>query len=256
MIVDTHCHLYAPPLGDDTPGVAAAARVRGVARVVVPGVDPSTSAAACDLAAAMPSFVSAAVGWHPQLADTDDVDEGELLALARRPGVVAIGEIGLDGEVGEPAADVQERRLRAQLRVARETGLPVLLHCRRAFARLTELLREEYAGGAGGILHAWAGSAESLRDLLPLGFMVGVAGTATRPHNTRIRALVAALPLDRIVVETDAPYIASLRHPRGESEPADAADVCATIAELHGVSVEEAARITTANARRALARLP
>ena len=255
MVVDTHCHLYVPPLGDDVPGVAAAARARGVNRVVVPGVDPATSAIACALASQMPDFASAAVGWHPQFVRDDEVDEDALMALARRPGVVAIGEIGLDGEVEAPAADVQERRLRAQLRVARKAGLPVLLHCRRAFTRLTEILREEFADGPGGILHAWAGSAESLRDLLPFGLCLGVAGTATRPHNTRVRALVAALPPDRIVVETDAPYIASLRHAKGASEPADAADVCATIAELHGISFDEAARITTENARRVL-RIP
>ena len=254
-LVDTHCHLYVPPLGDDISGVVSRAKARGVGRIVVPAINLATSAIACRLASVHPGFGYAAVGYHPQLVTHDDVDTEALARLAKLPGVVAVGEIGLDAEVEVPPIDLQERRFAAQLRLAKKLDLPVLIHCRRAFARLTEILREEFAGGPGGILHAWAGSPEVLRDLVPMGFFVGVAGTVTRPGATRARAMAGALPLDRVVVETDSPYIGTATKARGNSEPADAADVCTAIAELKGIPVDEAGRVTTENAIRVL-RLP
>lgn len=248
--IDTHCHLYASPLGECESRVVAEARESGVKGLIVPGVDEASSACAIEMAARHIG-VWAAAGVHPQMCDCGEVRASTLGELARRPKVVAIGEIGLDFEVGRPGPEEQEMRFRTQMELAWELGLPVLVHCRKAFGRTVEILRE-FGAGPGGILHSWAGSAQMLDALWDLGYCCGVSGVITRPGAKKRRKIVSEIPLERTVLETDSPYIGTERSPKGEVAPADIPEICRALAEIHGVSEEEAARVTTRNARNLL----
>jgi len=250
LLVDTHCHLTSPPLAGQVDVVLDAAAAVGVGLVIVPGIDGASSREAVALAARFPGRVFAAVGDHPQVDAAQATDLRLLRELAVQPGVVAMGEIGLDGELATPGLDVQEARLRAQLRLARELGLPVLLHCRKSWARFATILREELPGGPGGVLHAWAGSAELYRELAPLGLLCGVAGVVTWPVARRLRATLAHIPPSQLLLETDAPYIGTASRPRGTVRPQELPEILHALAALTGLAPAELARATTANARR------
>ncbi len=248
-LIDTHCHLDAEPMGRDVPGVLARARAAGVEVVVVPGVDLATSRQAVERAR-QDAGVVAAVGFHPDIVDeTGAADVDALEALIGGGGVVAVGEIGLDAVGPGRDAAAQEAAFRAQVALARAHGLPVLVHCRAAFGRLVEILESFGPSGPGGILHAWNGSAEVAERLGRLGFRVGVGGVATRLGATRVRTALAAIPLDRMVLETDAPFIGTATRSKGVVEPADLPEIAAALAALKGVPADEVARITTGNAR-------
>jgi TatD DNase family protein len=255
QLVDTHCHLFDPPMGADPAAVLARARAAGVAEVWVPGVDLESSTRALELGAGLPG-VRVAVGLHPQAVGRDrgrvEAELRGLEALLGAGRAVAVGEIGLDAEV-EGDLDLQLRAFETQLALAERYELPVLVHCRGAFARLLSVLEEIPGAGPAVLLHAWAGSAEMLEQLPRSRTFFGVAGVATRPESTRARARVQALPLDRLVLETDAPYIGTRLKPKGAVEPADVREACAALAELKGLSWEEIARQTTATARGILA---
>ena len=250
MLVDTHCHLQDPPLSRDIEGVLARARAAGVGALVVPGGDLCTSRAAVALAGHHDD-VWAAVGLHPHNLERAAYDEPALEALLEAPRVVAVGEIGLDGAIDTPMSQ-QLDVLDAQMRMARRHGLPVLLHGRGAHGPLFELLHDHGVNPAGGVLHAWNGSAEMALQLADLGYRVGVGGVATLSRARRVRRMVAALPLELLLLETDAPYIGTARTPGGESEPAELPLVAAAVAELHDLSEQEVAHVTSISARRLL----
>jgi TatD DNase family protein len=249
-LFDTHVHLFEPPLAGDLDGVLARAHAAGVTRLLVPGVDVATSRTALALQAAHPG-VLAAVGVHPDVVDARGWSDGtldELEALILAGGVVAVGEIGMDSTGEGRRQEEQEAAFRAQLALARRHGLPALVHCRGVFGRVLELLSELGPRPRAGLLHAFNGSLEAARACLSLGYSLGVAGVITRPEATRARALVAALPLDALVLETDAPFIGTAAHPRGTVEPAHLAETCAALAALHHLPPELIAARTTANA--------
>jgi TatD DNase family protein len=251
-LIDTHCHLLADPLAADIPGVLDRARRAGVSDLVLPAVDRETSAVGLELARRTPGL-HAAVGLHPQALPVPPEDLAAVLALARAGGAVALGEIGLDADPAHRSTlPAQRAALAAQLAVARELGLPVLLHARGGFAALLELLRPLGPGGPGGVLHAYAGSVEVARELDRLGYGFGVAGVICRPTAVRVRSVVARLPLDRLVLETDAPFIATGRASKGRVEPADLPEIAEALAELKGETVERIAEITSDNAQRML----
>ena len=194
-------------------------------------------------------------GLHPLAAGSWDAEAAaELAALLAEPRVAAMGEIGLDRLLAVPQ-EAQERAFRAQLRLAIAAGKPVLLHCRRANARLLELLREEGAARVGGIWHGFSGSPQTALEAVSLGFAVAVNGVLTWDGARRAPAVLAALPPEWLVLETDAPDLAPLP-PRGTpNRPAYLALVAAEVARLRGWSLAETARITSSNACRVL-RLP
>jgi TatD DNase family protein len=250
-LVDTHCHLFDPPLGTDPAAVLARAHAAGVVEVWVPGVDLESSTRALALARELPGLRVAA-GLHPQAVGTDPgrlaAELAGLAALLAQGGVAAVGEIGLDREVdGDPA--LQARALEVQLALARRHGLPALVHCRDAFAPLLAALEALPPGGPPIVLHAWAGSAELAARLAGRGAFFGVAGVISRPAATRARGRVLGLPLERLVLETDAPYIGTRLKPKGTVEPADLVEVCAALAALRGRPVEELVARTTDTAR-------
>ncbi|NUM37039.1 MAG: TatD family hydrolase [Candidatus Brocadiae bacterium] len=248
-LVDTHSHLYSEPLCQDIDGVIKRARESGVKAIIVPGTDQEDSQEAIQLACKYHGYVFAAIGVHPQSIQEDE-DLSWLSCMAQDPHVIAIGEIGLDSEVREPGIPMQERRFLKQLAIAKDRQLPILVHCRGALEKTISIL--EGWGGKGGILHAWPGSKEATRSLLDKGFYCGVCGVVTRLASTRKRRNLLSFPLEKIVLETDSPYIGTEKSPKGKVEPADLLEICQSLSELYGLPEETIANITTENASKAL----
>jgi len=251
MLVDTHIHLdYLT----DLPQALAAARNCGVGGWVVPGVDPAhwpqlmQAVAATPGAWAAPGVHPLAAGsWRPEVA-------ARLRQLAADRSTVAIGEIGLDRLAG-PGLAVQEAVCREQIAIARDAGRPLLLHCRGATGRLLALLHSSGAAAVGGIAHAFSGSQESARQLIGLGFALGIGGVVTFPEARRLAEVVRTVPAEWLVLESDAPDLPPHPHRGQANRPEWLTLIAARVAELRGWTAAETARITTANARRIL-RLP
>lgn len=248
MLVDTHIHLDAAEFGHDRDAVLAAARAAGVGRFVVPGVEVANFDAIAALAAAHPD-VHHAFGIHPLYvgqAEPDDLDIVDQ-RLARGD-AIAVGEIGLDFHVDDVDPQVQERFYVAQLKLAKRHGLPVILHVRRAVdAILKQLRRIEVPGG---VAHAFNGSRQQADTFIAMGFKLGFGGTMTFDGSRRIRELASTLPLDALVLETDAPDIPPAWSARRRNEPVNLARYASVLAGLRGVSVGEVVAATGENARR------
>jgi TatD DNase family protein len=251
-LVDTHAHLHDVAFDADRPAVIARARAAGVSAVLTIGTDVATSEAAVALAAAAPD-IYAAVGIHPHDARTADAAALErITTLARAPRVVAIGEIGLDHYRDLSPRVAQRTALVAQLQLAREVRKPVLLHCREAHADLLDICGAEGVAAVGGILHCFSGDLDVAQRGLDLGLLISIAGPVTYPNARRLAEVVRALPLDRLVVETDCPYLPPQPWRGQRNEPAYLTVTTARVAELRGVPVATVATVTTANAARLL----
>jgi TatD DNase family protein len=256
VLVDTHAHLHDPAFDADRPAVIARARAAGVAGFLTIGTDVGTSLAALALAAAEPG-IHAAVGIHPHDASTADAAALErIAALARESRVVAIGEIGLDYYRDHSPRPVQRTALVAQLRLARAVGKPVLLHCREAHADLLDVCDAEGVAAVGGILHCFSGDLEVARRGLELGLLISIAGPVTYPSARRLAEVARALPLDRLVIETDCPYLPPQPWRGQRNEPAYLPVTAARVAELRGVPVATVAAATSENAQRLLGLAP
>lgn len=250
MLIDSHLHLDASEFDADREAVIAAAREAGVTRFVLPAVELANCAAVHDLARRLPGS-ACAYGIHPLYVDrAREADIPALRARLAEGGAVALGEIGLDGFVTEPALARQEWFFCEQLKLAREFGLPVILHLRRAQDLVLKCLRRLPV--KGGIAHAFNGSRQQAEVFMKLGFRLGFGGAMTYPGSTRIRALAAGLPLAAIVLESDAPDIPPAWAPGQRNAPANVARYAAVLAGLRGCSIEEIAAATSANAREAL----
>jgi TatD DNase family protein len=247
-LFDTHAHLHDPAFSEDRDAVLARARAAGVGRILTVGTDPASARDAVALAEAHPD-VWAAAGIHPHdAAAADDAALAAIAALARTPRVVAIGEIGLDYYRNLSPREAQHRALRAQLALAREVAKPVLLHCREAHGDLFAVLEGDGGAAAGGIMHCFSGDLEVARRALGLGLLVSIAGPVTYPNARRLAAVVGALGLDALVVETDCPYLPPQPWRGQRNEPAYLPVTAARVAELCGVPAAEVARRTTRNA--------
>ncbi len=248
-LVDTHAHLTLEGLGDDLDGVLARARGAGVTAVITVGIDPADSRAAVALAEARDE-VWATVGVHPHdaaavsLADLDD-----LAALAASPKVVAWGEVGLDFYRNRSPRAVQERWFREQVVRARELGLPVVVHDREAHRETLEVLRPEAARGLRGVFHCFSGDLAFAREVLSLGFYLSIPGTVTYPKAEELRRVVAGVPEDRLLLETDCPYLAPQPVRGKRNEPALLVHTAAEVARVRGLAVEDVARVTTRASR-------
>lgn len=248
MLIDTHAHVQVRQFASDRERVIQAAFDAGVGRMIVPGIELESSREAVTLAARHPGRLFAAVGTHPHDATTltpQALDEQR--TLARSPGVVAIGEIGLDFYRNLSPREVQLEALVAQIGLARELGLPIILHNRESHAEMVAALRE-HAAGVRGVFHCFIGDKAMARDALDLGFYLSFAGPVTYPRNAELAEVAAWAPLDRILVETDCPYL-SPQPVRGKrNEPRYVALTAARIAELRGLSADDLADATTWNA--------
>jgi TatD DNase family protein len=253
-LIDTHCHLDCEPLRSHLEETMAEACRAGVTGCVVPGVHPGDWGRIAALAPEQAGVkIFPAFGVHPMHADL--ADDTVLNRLAEMAGQgVAIGEIGLDPAYGIELR-IQERAFREQLRLAVGQGLPVLVHCRGAFLRTLQILREEKAGQVGGIMHAFSGSPEMAREFIRLGFAISLSGTVTWERSVRPVRLAREIPLDSLVLETDAPDLTP-RPFRGEpNQPALLREVLIAVAGIRGTLVTETARAAMANARRVLPRM-
>jgi len=251
-LFDTHVHLDRLPAGFDAAREIELAQHQGIRRFLLPGVEPRHWQRLLQLAAELPGCL-AAPGIHPQAAQLwNGETAGHLCGLLKEPQVVAIGEIGLDRQLVLPAIDMQERALRGQLQLARQAGLPVLLHCRKAASRLLDILREEHAGEVGGIWHSFSGSLETARAAIELNFAIAFGGPLTWPDARRGPAVLQDLPAQWIVLESDAPDLAPHPHRGATNRPVYLNLVAERVAALRGWSLEETARLTTANACRVL----
>lgn len=248
MLIDTHAHVQVHQFATDRQDVIASAFAAGVGRIVVPGVELESSRDAVALAEAYPGRIFAAVGIHPHDASSLTTETfAALRELARSPAVVAIGEIGLDYYRNLAPQDVQRAALVQQFGLARELNLPIILHNRESHADMIERLR--YDGqGLRGVFHCFIGDKAMARDALDLGFYLSFAGPVTFPKNVELAEVAAWAPADRLLVETDSPYLAPPPFRGKRNEPRHVALVAQRIAELRGLTAEELAEITTRNA--------
>jgi TatD DNase family protein len=249
-LFDTHAHLDFSPLFEHRSAELAAARAVGVEGFLIPGVERSGWLRLLELGKAPGVWL--APGLHPLAAAQWDAGAAaELAELLDAQQVLAVGEIGLDRLVEVPMK-VQEKAFRGQVRLAVAAGKPIIIHHRRAAARLMEILREEGARQVGGIFHAFSGSVEIAREAIQLNFAIGFGGTLTWTGARRPAQVLAGIPAEWIVLETDAPDLPPEPHRHESNRPAWLPLIAARVAELRGWSLEETARITTANARRVL----
>jgi TatD DNase family protein len=252
-IVDTHCHLNDQAFAGEVNGAIERANSAGVRIMVNVGFDYPSSLSCVKQAQA---GLYAAVGCHPEAADMySEIPEFKWTELAQRPRVVAIGEIGLDYYHDRPSADKQVPVFRAQLELAKQLSLPVIVHSRDAAPDTLEILRQAGPLPAGGVMHCYSGSAEMVPDLAALGFYFGFGGVITFKNAEKPVRALKAVPPDRWVLETDSPYMAPVPFRGKRNEPAYTYQVAMRAAEILGLTIEEVANITTANARR-LFRLP
>ncbi len=255
MFFDTHAHLDLPPLSDEEGKVVARAREAGVTRILTVGIDPESSAKAVEIAHRN-AGVYAAAGLHPHEASSlSDALLSRLEALSRCDKVVAIGETGLDFYRDHSPRDAQRAAFREQIRLARRRGLPVVVHDRDAHDEVLKILEEEKASETGGIIHCFSGDYETARRAVAMNFFVSIPGAITYPKSEAQVEAVRKLPLERLLIETDCPYLAPVPHRGKTNEPAFVPLVAAKIAQIRGLSVEDVARITTLNAVR-LFRVP
>jgi TatD DNase family protein len=249
MLVDTHCHLDFEQFDADREAVVERARAAGVGVIVVPATDLASSRRAVALADAHPE-VRAAVGVHPNSAhDFSDDTLRELRDLARHPKVDAVGEIGIDSYWQTVPIEKQRRAFQAQLELAAEVERPVIVHDRDAHAEVMALLRR-HAPPAGVVLHAFSGGAAMADDAVAAGYYLGVDGPLTYPKNDGLRALMAGVRADRLLIETDAPYLTPQPRRGRRNEPAFVRYVAEKLAEVRQAPLAEIERETTANAAR------
>ena len=250
-LIDSHCHLDFPDFDEDRWEVIRRARAAGVEAFVVPGTTRGGWRKLLEITD-QSEYLHPALGLHPYFMEEhqpEDLLALEELAGERRP--VAIGEIGLDFQLPEYQAEAQLELLEAQLRLARELDLPVILHVRKAHDIMLKALRK--AGVRGGICHAFNGSLQQAQQYMQLGFLFGFGGMLTYQRSHRLRHLARELPLERLVLETDAPDMPGALHRGARNSPEYLPEVLETLSRIRGQPQEAVARQTTANVRRVLA---
>jgi TatD DNase family protein len=231
------------------PDIMQEACTAGVQGFVVPGVHPDGWGGIAAVAAEAP-LIFPAYGIHPMHAGFVSEQVLETL-LELSPQGVAIGEIGLDPDY-TVSLELQERSFREQLKIAVSRNMPVLVHCRRAFQRVAAIMREESADQVGGIMHAFSGSVEMAGEFIRLGFAISISGTVTWKNAVKPLRIAREIPLEHLVLETDAPDMTPQRYRGLFNRPAWIAETALRVAEIRGISTEDVARKTTANVRRIL----
>ena len=248
MLVDSHCHLDFPELAVEQDAVVARARAAGVGHMLTICTHVTRFEQVRAIADKFP-YIHCTVGIHPHEAGREPaVDVERLVELSRHPRVVALGETGLDYFYNHsPRAD-QERSFRVHIAAARSTGLPLVIHTRDADAEMAKILTEEMAAGPfTGVVHCFS-SGQDLADVaVGLGLYISLSGIVTFKKAETLRAVTKTVPIDRLLVETDSPYLAPIPHRGKRNEPAFVAQTAAAVAQIKGVSSAELAACTTAN---------
>jgi TatD DNase family protein len=248
MLVDSHCHLDFPALAQESEAVLARARAAGVEVMQTIGTRLGTFGRVLAIAEANPG-VYCAVGVHPHRAAKECIeDPAPLLAELKHPKVIGVGESGLDYYYQHAPRDVQARVFRAHIEAARGSGLPLVVHTRDADQETIAILREAMAAGRfTGVIHCYSSSPELAWQAIELGLYLGIGGILTFRRSDELRETVRELPLDRLLLETDAPYLAPEPFRGQRNEPANVAAVAARLAEIKQIPIGEVERATTAN---------
>ncbi len=248
QLVDSHCHIDMPQFDADRDEVVARAREAGVeTMLIVGGVDEEQGhRRAVRVAEGLGLPVSAGLHPHEARLATEAVYD-ELRGLAREKRIAAIGEIGLDFHYDHSPRDAQREAFRRQVRLAREVGLPVIIHTREADDETAALLEDEGAAETGGVIHCFTGGADLARRALTLGFFISFSGIATFPRSTGIQDVARTMPLDRVLIETDAPFLAPPPHRGKRNEPAFVVEVARKVAALRGMTLEDVGEASRAN---------
>jgi TatD DNase family protein len=257
MLVDSHCHLDFPDFANDLDALVGRARTAGIGRMVTISTRVAKLDGLLAIAERYPD-VFCSVGTHPHhAAEEPDITTADLVAHARHPKIVALGEAGLDYHYDYSPREAQETGFRRHIAAARETGLPLVIHTREADEDTTRILEEEMGKGAfPAVLHCYTGGRALAMRAVELGLYVGFTGIVTFKKSDDLRAIAAALPADRILVETDAPYLAPGKFRGKRNEPAYVVEVAKSLAETRGVSFEEFSRQTTENFHRLFSKVP
>ncbi len=257
MLVDSHCHLDFPDFASELDAVVARAKKAGVDQMVTISTRVKRHAEILAIAERFPD-VYCSVGTHPHNAHEElDVGTEELIARAQHPKVVAIGEAGLDYHYDNSPRDAQEQGLRAHIAAARATGLPLVIHSREADADMARILEEETGKGAfPAVLHCFTGSRDLAMRGIALGVYVSFTGILTFKNSAELREIARDLPADRILVETDAPYLAPNPHRGKRNEPSYVVETAKMLAQTRGVPLDAIARQTTENFHRLFAKVP
>ncbi|MBV8049036.1 MAG: TatD family hydrolase [Paludibacterium sp.] len=246
MLVDSHCHLNFPDLVARLPEALAAMRAAAVSHALVIGVALPDFPSVLALAEAHDNLW-ATVGVHPDNPDAVEPTREQLVELARHPRVVGIGETGLDYHWCQGDLTWQHERFRTHIRAARECGLPLVVHTRESVADTLRLLAEEHAGECGGVMHCFTEDWESAKRALDLGMHISISGIVTFKNAGQVRDVASKVPLDRLLVETDSPYLAPVPYRGKQNQPAYVRHVAECIADLRGMPFEQLAAATSAN---------
>ena len=246
MLVDSHCHLDFPDLAAKLPQVLELMQHNGVGCAVCIGVTLEDFPRIREIAEANPR-IFASVGVHPETTDVQEPSIADLVALAQHPKVIAIGETGLDYYWQKDAPEWQRDRFRVHIRAAIETGKPLVIHNRDATADTLRVMAEEGAGQVGGILHCFTETWEVAEAALNLGFHISLSGIVTFKNALIVKEVARRVPLDRLLVETDAPYLAPVPFRGKLNQPGYVRHVAEEIATLRGLSFDEVASATTEN---------
>ncbi len=256
-LVDSHCHLDFDDFSGDLDGIVGRARAAGVGRIVSISTRVQRRAGLLAITERFPD-VYCSIGTHPHHAHEElDLTTADLVELSRHPKTVAIGEAGLDYHYDLSPREAQERGFRNHIAAARETGLPLVIHSREADADMAAILEEETGKGAfPAVLHCFTGGRELAQRAVALGLYVSFTGILTFKKPDELRAIAAELPGDRILVETDAPYLAPGRHRGKRNEPAFVVETARVLAETRKVELSEIAQTTTENFFRLFSKVP
>ncbi|HSP49365.1 MAG TPA: TatD family hydrolase [Pseudolabrys sp.] len=257
MLVDSHCHLDFPDFASELDAIVARARAAGIGRLVTICTRVRKYAQVLAVAEKFPD-IFCSVGTHPHNAHEElDIDSKALIVLTKNPKVVAIGEAGLDYHYNKCPRAAQASSLRQHIAAARETGLPMVIHSRECDADMARILEDETGKGAfTAVLHCFTGGRDLAMRAIGLGHYVSFTGILTFKNSQSLREIAAALPADRILVETDAPYLAPLPYRGKRNEPAYVVETAKVLANTRGVTADEIARQTTENFFRLFSKVP
>ncbi len=250
MIFETHAHYDDAAFDEDREELLAGLRARGIGTVVNVGADISSTRTTLELAERYP-FIYAAVGVHPgSTAELNEEWMAWLKEMAARPKTVAIGEIGLDYYWDGPDRETQKHWFRRQLDLAREVSLPVVVHSRDAAKDTLDIIRERRAADMGGVIHCFSYGVEMAREYLNMGFYLGIGGVLTFKNAKKLKEVVEYMPLERILLETDSPYLAPVPNRGKRNSSLNLPYVVRAVSEIKGVPAEEVIAVTEENARR------
>lgn len=246
MFVDSHCHLDFPELKEDLPNILANMQQNQVHHALCVSVNMPDWQGIMDIVEKYPQL-SASVGVHPDYEDTPEPSVEELVQLAQHPKVVAIGETGLDYyRLSEPL-EWQRERFRTHIRAAIAAQLPLIIHTRNASEDTIRLMKEEHAERCGGVMHCFTETKEIAQQALDLGFYISMSGIVTFKSAQQVQEVAAYVPLDRLLIETDSPYLAPVPYRGKRNDPSKVIHVAEKVAELRGISVADVAKATSEN---------